>query len=1113
MIALRAWSATLLIVLFTAAGAAAQVGSTAQISGTVKDASGGVLPGADVTAIQTDTGFRRAVVSDGSGSYTLPNLPIGPYRLEVALSGFRSYAQTGIVLQVNANPVINVTLPLGDLTETVAVEAAAPLVETRSPSIGTVIDNERIEELPLNGRNPTELIQLAGAAVSQGGSSSRSMGGSNGGQAIAVAGGQGFGVAYLLDGAMHNNPYDNLNLPLPFPDALQEFRVETSSTTANNGMHSGASVNVVTKSGTNLLHGDLFEFNRDHRFNATDFFARIDPATGKRQDDGLTRNQFGGTLGGPIITDRLFFFGGYQGTRTKNSPADLFSFVPTAQMLAGDFSTFASAQCNTTGAVTLRAPFVNNRISPSQFSPAALNLVSHLPTTTDPCGRFNYTRPSKTDEAQYIGKIDYQRTQNDTLFGRYMRTTQLTPPPLGLSPDNILVSTQGGRDNVAHALTLGDTRVISNTTVNAIRFAWNKTDIHRTHVPFGFSASSLGVRAYSYLDDYALISVTNGFSIGGGTESEARFVTPAWQIGDDLTMVRGSHQFGVGGSLAFWKSLSEANVRSPGMYTFNGSITGLGLADFLTGRLNGFTESAPNTLDMQQRYVGLYAQDTWKLSQKATLNYGVRWEPFIAQQIRNGAIYNFSLDRFLNNVHTTVFKNAPAGFLYPGDPEFPNGKAGMNNKWGQFSPRAGFAWDPNGDGRMSIRAGYSLAYDFVDGQFHLNTSVAPPWGSDTRLTNPPGGFDDPFTGSGVTNPFPITFDANAPFPVSGVYIAIDPDIDQPRQQSWNVSWQRQFGDRTALSASYLGTHSDHLWNVLSLNEGQFLGTGPCTLRVPVTPTTPTGAQTFPNCSTPASLEARRKLRLQNFDQGQYFGAVDLHTAVGRQNYNGLLLSVQRRAANGITVNANYTLSKCMGHPTAGGGTPNVNSGYVNPNDIDYDYGACTSDRRHIFNMTIGAQTPQFANTVARTIASDWRVSAIYRVSSGSPLTVSVNTDPAATGIGGQRANVVLDDPYGDKSINSYLNPAAFAQPAPGTYGDQQRGWFTGPGYRNVDLALVRAFRLGGTHRIEARLESFNLFNWTRWDNPQVSLNSSQFGKITSTNGDPRVMQFALKYSF
>ena len=266
---------SVVLVLLAATSAWAQ--ATAQINGTVTDASSGVLPGATVTAIQTDTGLRREAVTDAMGSYTLTNLPIGPYRLEVTLQGFRTYAQTGIVLEINSNPIIPVTLELGQLAETVSVEATAPLVETRNPAIGGVIDNERIEELPLNGRNAADLIAIAGAVVSAGPSSSRSM---QGGVGYSVAGGQPFGVAYLLDGTIHNNPYDNYNLPLPFPDALQEFRVETSAQNAQNGFHSGASVNAATKSGTNALHGDLFTFFRNHRFNATNPFNAVDPATG-----------------------------------------------------------------------------------------------------------------------------------------------------------------------------------------------------------------------------------------------------------------------------------------------------------------------------------------------------------------------------------------------------------------------------------------------------------------------------------------------------------------------------------------------------------------------------------------------------------------------------------------------------------------------------------------------------------------------------------------------------------------------------------------------------------------------------------------------------------------
>ena len=323
--------------LLMTAPAFAQI-STAQLDGRVTDTSGGVLPGVTVTLTQTETGAVRSAVTDENGGYLVSNLTPGPYQLEAALQGFRTYVQTGIVLQVAASPTINVSLAIGGLEESVTVEAAAPLVDVRSAGVSEVVENERILEMPLQARDVTSLLMMVGAAVNTGSPNSRSFGGAVN---VAVAGGLPFGVAYLLDGAMHNDSQNNANLPLPFPDALQEFRVATTGLTAQNGMHSGASVNAVTRSGTNRFSGNLFEFNRDSRFNATDPFARV--IDGERMDDGLSRNQYGGTLGGPILRDKLFFFGAYQGTDKRQTTAGNIAFVPTEAMLRGDFTAYASA--------------------------------------------------------------------------------------------------------------------------------------------------------------------------------------------------------------------------------------------------------------------------------------------------------------------------------------------------------------------------------------------------------------------------------------------------------------------------------------------------------------------------------------------------------------------------------------------------------------------------------------------------------------------------------------------------------------------------------------------------------------------------------------------------
>src|SRR5207249_331174 len=397
-------------------GLYAQGGAVAQISGTVKDQSGAVLPGVEVTLTQTARSATRMTVTNETGSYAIPNLPVGPYKLEASLPGFVTFVQTGIVLQVNSNPAINIVLQIGQVSQTLEIQADVAMVETRSTGVGQVIDNQRVLEMPLNGRNLTDLILLSGAAVVTGGF--------NGNrnyptQAISVAGGSGGGTAYLLDGADHNDLHNNLNLPLPFPDAMQEFKVETSAVPARYGHHAAAAVNAVTKSGTNELHGDGFWFVRNSIFNARNAFAA--------QRDSLKRNQFGGTLGGAIVKSKVFFFGGYQGTTLRSDPQTNFTFVPTPDMLNGDFSAAASPACNANKQLTLSATdasgrqlFTNNRVDKSLLNPSMVKLSSYLPGTTEPCGRIQYGFPTKPNDTQAVGRVDYQKTEKHTIFARYL---------------------------------------------------------------------------------------------------------------------------------------------------------------------------------------------------------------------------------------------------------------------------------------------------------------------------------------------------------------------------------------------------------------------------------------------------------------------------------------------------------------------------------------------------------------------------------------------------------------------------------------------------------------------------------------------------------------------
>ena len=1111
----------MLVLLLAASNGLAQ--STAQINGTVADESGGVLPGATVTAIRTETGLRREVVSDTDGAYALTNLPIGPYRLEVSLSGFRNYIQTGVVLQVGSNPIIAVKLSLGNLAETVSVEAAAPLVETRNPAIGQVITNEQVEALPLEGRNPTQLIVLAGAAVDTGNPSSRSLTSSRG---IAIAGGQVFGVAYLLDGAMHNNVYDGVNLTLPFPDAMQEFRVETSSQNAQNGYKAGGTVSIATKAGTNLFHGDVFEFTRHHRFNSTSPFAPINRTTGERADDGLVRNQYGGVLGGPIVRDRLFFFGAYQGTRTTQTPADIITFIPTAAMLAGDFSTVASAQCRAQGNLTLPAAlgFVNNRIDPALLSPAAVKISKMLPTTSDPCGQIAYARTTKPRESQPIGRIDWTFSPNHTLFARYLLATTFWDPALKNTPDNILAAGSGagagGRDNAQHSFTIGDTMVLSNTTVNSVRLFVNRTRILRTHADM-FGPEDVGIKMFSYIPHYMNITTTGAFSVNVGTETFSFYKPNTLGFNDDLTIVRGNHQYGLGGAVSFSDWKTESNVRSMGPISFNGGVTGLPLGDFLLGKVFEFREATPFRQDIKQPYVALYAQDTWRTSSKITLNYGLRWEPWFPQNSQDKAFYNFDAARLKAGTRSTVYPQAPVGLYYPGDPGFP-GTTGMKTVWSNFAPRVGMSWDPKGDGRTVARVGYGLTGDFVSGQFFFDSRSAPPFGLEQRLTGTQ--LDDPWGAVGRANPFPVQVGSATNYPWSSalysLFITVPYDIKTTRNHSWNVGLQQQVGDNMAFAATYLGTHMYNVWGVVDGNPGLVTTPG-------ATPTSPctAGGQTFANCNN--SLDQRRELSLYNPAIGQYYGYLDYISDAGWQDYQGLLLSMQRRSAGGVTTTANYTISRCEGLINQGQSPLNVATGYTHPISLlnppseaeqekifEMDKGRCDAWRKHIFNFTASIESPQFNNRTARMLGSGWRLSGVFRAQSGQPLTVVSGVDRALSGIQAttQRPNQVLDDPYGDKTLNNWLNPAAFAQPALGTYGNSVRNAYDGPARKVVDLSLVRSFRFQETHRIEARIEAFNAFNWFIKGNPVTTLSSATFGRILTAD-DPRIMQFALKYEF
>lgn len=1099
----------LLFTLFCA-GLFAQ--ATSQIQGNVRDASGLAIAGADVKATQTDTGTVRTTTTGADGGYVLPNLAIGPYRLEVGKSGFTTYAQTGIVLQVNTNPSIDVTLNVGTVTQTVEVEANAAQVETENTSVGTVIENKRILDLPLNGRQATDLIQLTPGTIPAGVNGTA---GFPGGQNIAVAGGQLSGIGYTLDGTMYNNPFDATNLPFPFPDALEEFKVQTSTLTAQNGTHSAAAIDAVVKSGTNSYHGDVFEFLRNGDLNARNFFAKT--------RDTLKRNQFGGTIGGPIKKNKLFFFAGYQGTYTRQDPTDQTTYVPTAQMLQGNFAPWETS-CNRGG--TLGAPFVNNVLAPSLISPQALAIAKLLPqpnNPADPCGAVTYGAVTQINQHQILGRVDYQINSKQTLFGRYMATTYLQPPAYSLT-QNLLASPQGGLDDLAQSATIGHTYIISPSTVNAFRLAFNRVGVHRNNNDY-FSGCDIGVNMYCYIPHQTVLSITGGPSIGIATAIAASFIPTTWTVGDDVTVIRGAHQFAFGASAFRYQSSSNANVYSAGSFTFNGTATGAGLADFMAGQLDSFTQGVPNNLFVTKWYVGVYGQDTWKISRRLTATLGLRWEPFLPQNVNNGAIYNFSMPNLEQGIRSTVFQNAPAGLLYAGDAGVP-GKTGINNRYNQFAPRAGLAWDPTGDGKTSIRASFGMSYDFPNVQIYSTEATAPPFGDQTTLPGPVP-FANPFANTPGGNFFPVAFSANAPFTPAGTFVAVQPNLKATTVYNWNLSIQRQLTPTWFVSATYAGTQTDHLWVSYQLNPA---------VIVPNTAGTPTG--TCPKgvtvgCNSTVNTQQRRVFSLLSPANGKYLGPVDQFDSGGTASYNSLILQTHHTVSNNLSLDANYTWSHCIGDMTQASSIGAAQAGLLEPYNRAFDRGNCQTntlggnfglDRRQIFNLTAVAQTPNFTNRFVHAVGTGWTLAGSWRASSGGYLNPTYTTDIQLSGTGGQRPNQILPDPLcPNPGPSCWINPKAFAQPAFGTLGNLGRSSVPGPGFWEIDMSLLRDFRILERATFEIRADGFNLTNSFRAGVPTGLLttggsgvttfvNTPQFGQIL-TAMDPRILQLSATIKF
>jgi hypothetical protein len=1097
--------------LFLALGFALFGQSISQISGTVKDASGLGIPGAQVTVTQTDTGLSRTAESDANGIYSLPSLPLGPYRMEVRKEGFTAYVQSGIVLQVDTAPTVDPILKVGVVTESIQVEAAAAMVETHSTGVGQVVNSQDVVELPLNGREITQLITLAGGSnivqygFGQAPSSGNLISSKNypNEALVSVAGGMLNGTTYLLDGGTHNDPFNNLNLPLPFPDAVQEFKVETSSLPAEYGQHSAGAVNVVSKSGGNAFHGDAFEFVRNGDFNARDFFAP--------KSDNLKRNQFGGTLGGPIKKNKLFFFLGYQGTLIRSAPAATPAVVPTVAELQGNFQAYES-QCFSAGPQTLKAPYVNNILPASLVSPQAVAFASHFPTLTSACGNTTYTEIANQDEHMGLAKVDYQISSKQSVFARYYGTHSLTPSSFTgteLSVQN------AGTDDEVNSVVLGDTYVFSPSALNTFHATVNRDGITKFQVPIP-TPTDIGVQnIYVALPNFSNINITGDFASAGGFATPGLVNTTTYQFADDFSLIKGSHQMQFGANFIRPMQATTFCVYCNGLFTFSGQDTGSAMADFVAGQLDQFTDANVSHDNEKWAYLGLYAQDNWKINSRLTLNYGLRWEPYLNGRIVNNKITHFDMADFLSDTHSTIYPNAPAGTLFPGDQGFQTGGRPNLTTWNNWAPRVGLAWDPIGDGKALIRASWGMFYDMPQTLFYYNASSEPLWGESITLINPPGGFANPWLNYPGGNPYPTTQNPNTTYPTAGYYETVPLHVRNTYVEQWNLTLQRQVGTSWLLKASYLGSDTVHLWTDQELNPSVFVPGNCAAGQYGLTKPGP--------CSTLSNEQARRYLTQLNPSQGKYYGSLEYLDDGGTGSYNALILSVEHRLSNHFSMLANYTWSHCIADPQT---TELSGPMYTDTSDRRFDRGDCTAvNVAQNFNLSAVLQSPHYSSRPLQWIAGDWQLAPIVGAHTGSYFTVTTGEDNALDDVGTttQRPNQILADPYCvPQTINCYLSGKAFAYPAAGTLGNLGLNSLIGPNYFDVDVALSRRFPVKEHQYAEIRAEAFNIENRPNFLNPGTAglsggtansaLNSSTFGRIQS-DVSPRIMQFAVKYVF
>jgi hypothetical protein len=1099
---------SLALMLFAFSGLAHAQG-LGSVAGNVSDPSGAAIVSATVTIVESDTGLTRSVTTGSDGHFLIPSLRPAGYRLTVEAPGFRRFAQTGITLQADQAATVNVKLEIGAATESVTVEASAVQVDTSTETLRQVVDNSRMIAMPLNGRNAAELTALvAGAVIAP---PSQADQGKTKTFPVAVTistnGTRQNQTSYRLDGAENIDNLSNVNAPFPAPDALQEFSVQTSNYSAEFGQNAGGVVNVVTKSGTNQFHGDVYGFLRNSALNARNFFAA--------ERDPLKRSQFGGTIGGPIIKDKTFFFTEYQGTRVRSNFGGRSAFVPTPANLAGDFSAYLSAgNPNNPAAKVVQIkdptnglPFPNNQIPVKRFDPASLNVAKLLPQAGGNGSAF-FTNPDIENFDETMIRVDHTFSSKDHVFVRYFWDRYDFSPVL--SSDNILTYQTGSHIPYQNTV-LRETHIFRPDLLNDFRFSYFREGDTRTPPTTAPNLADFGVTGLWEPAEKNIESLNASGFFSFGDSSQAYIPRQMFAWSDDLRWVRGRHSLSIGGAFERDRFDLDTLFHTVPNITFSGDSTGSALTDFMLGRMRTFVQSNGLRMRLRNIMTSLYVQDSIRLHTRFTLNIGLRWEPTFPWNDLYGQQDIFRAADYYAGKKTAQFSNAPPGLFFPGDPGVP--KNGNYPDWKNFAPRLGFAYDVFGNGKTSLRGGAGVFFDArIVGYYNFHL-VNTPWSETVSLTSPAGPFSNPYLG--ITNPFPLPRvpAPNAPFPKPVLVVTWDPAgrYVTPTIYQWNLSLEHQLAPDWLVRGAYVGTRSTHLNEDMELN--------------------------------PASYIPGSSLSTDNRRPFQGYSGIQQGVETANSSYHALQLSLEKRFTHGLTILANYTFSKSLDNLSLNRNVASFGLSsyavlpYYFPDAKQFDRGPSDFDRtqRFVSSYVWQPPVPSGAHRLVRQLLGNWEIGGIASAQTGDPLTVVAGLDRSQTALGKDRGVYVGGAMIGPGACKKtapcvdYINPSAFALPAIGTFGNVAKGTIRGPGSLNFDMNFSKSFPIGERVRLQFRAEFFNVFNHANYLDPGtanstkgsssaytaangVSANAAGFGSIRAAY-DPRITQLALKVVF